>query len=169
MSLIHYRQRFLGFAHFRRIRYDVDITLRKDHCDRVRLFARKNRYAANGGKESLPFEGDPFFRLKRNHLAIIGVIPFDQLGNEQGSVQLKCNLILADAEFHFTFLTHQTLNFSDCLSRNNDFCFLVRGNSTSRSINVRRRPSVATIVSLLSLNENRMPFSTYRVSSVEIA
>jgi signal transduction histidine kinase len=28
------------------------------------------------------------------------------------------------AEANATFLTHQTLNFSDCLSRNNDFCFL---------------------------------------------
>ena len=30
-------------------------------------------------------------------LAIIRVIPFDQLGNEQGSVKLKCNLVFADA------------------------------------------------------------------------
>src|SRR5271165_4652162 len=88
-SLIHHRQRFLGFAHFRRIRYDVDITFRKDQFDRVRLFARQKRYSANGGKESRPFEGDPFLRLGRNHLAIIGVIPFDQLGSKQGSVQLK--------------------------------------------------------------------------------
>ena len=36
----------------------------------------------------------------------------------------KCNLVFADAEFHFIFLTHQTLNFSDCLRRNNDFYFL---------------------------------------------
>src|ERR1700730_14877939 len=63
-------------------------TLRKDQFDRVRLFACQKRYAAHGGKESLRLEGDPFFRLMRNHLAIIGVIPFDQLGNEQGPVQL---------------------------------------------------------------------------------
>src|SRR5271166_6571814 len=88
-SLIHHRQRFLGFTHFRRIRYDVDITFRKDQFHRVRLFARQKRYSANGGKESRPFEGDPFLRLGRNHLAIIGVIPFDQLGSKQGSVQLK--------------------------------------------------------------------------------
>ena len=42
---------------------------------------------------------------------ITWVIPFDQLGNEQGSIQLKCNLVFADAEFHFTFLRQQTLNF----------------------------------------------------------
>src|SRR5258705_7662883 len=42
----------------------------------------------NSLKENLPLEPDPFFRLCRNHLAIIGVIPFDQLGNEQGSIQL---------------------------------------------------------------------------------
>jgi hypothetical protein len=124
-SFINHRQRFLGFAHFRRIRYDVDITFRKDQFDR--LFARQKRYSAHGGKESLPIEPDPFFRLGRNHLAIIGVTPFDQLGNKQGSVQLKCDLVFADAEFHFTFLTQQTLNFSDCLRRNNDFCFLTAG------------------------------------------
>src|ERR1700761_3957649 len=40
------------------------------------------------------------------------------------------DLVFADAEFHFTFLTQQTLNFSDCLRRNNDFCFL-----TARKLN----------------------------------
>src|ERR1700730_9209430 len=81
-------------------------------------------------RKSLPLEPDSFFRLGRNDLAIIGVTPFDQLGNEQGSIQLKCNLVFTDDEFHFTFLTQKTLNFSDCLRRNNDFCFL-----TARKLN----------------------------------
>src|SRR5437868_4351193 len=122
--LIHYRKRFAGLAHLRRVGGDLDVVLAETELDRIRFVARQQRYPAQRVEKGLAFERDTLLRFRRNHLFVIRIIPFDQFRDQQRTIKIECDLTGAHADLHVAIIGKQACQFRDCLCRNNDVRFV---------------------------------------------
>src|SRR5438477_386239 len=122
--LIHYRKRFAGLAHLRRVGGDLDVVLAETELDRIRFVARQQRYPAQRVEKGLAFERDTLLRFRRNHLFVIRIIAFDQFRDQQRTIKIECDLTGAHADLHVAIIGKQACQFRDCFCRNNDVRFV---------------------------------------------
>ncbi len=80
----------------------------------------------HGIPELFALQGDTFPGIARNDLTVIGVVSFDELGDEQRAVDLEGDLVFPHRHPQGPLIAHQPLQLGDALGRHDDLGLLSR-------------------------------------------